>query len=375
MLKILGAVVGLVVVGAGSFFGWANMEVADKLGRTPEAHSEGFPIPYPLSKAEVAALRAERQAAVAAAAPAADEATPAVADAGVPEPEAAEAQPEAQPTEAEAPAAAEAAKDVLEGVNLAAIAKARALERGEHLVKARYACIECHGQDFSGGVMVDDPAMGKLLGPNITSGKGGKTADYEAADWDRIVRHGIKKDGHPGMMPSEDFQRMSDQELSDIIVYLRSRPPVDNEVPAVSLGPVGMVLAATGKLPIAYDMIVDHDTPHAKRPPRAAPDATFGKHLGGICTGCHRPEFNGGPIAAGPPDWAPARNLTPHAEGTKGWTYENFEAAMRKGVRPDGSAVKMPMTLILPYAAKMTDTEMKALWAYISGLPPQPTGE
>ena len=41
--------------------------------------------------------------------------------------------------------------------------------------------------------------------------------DYEPADWDRIVRHGLLSDGRPAAMPSEDFQMMSDQELSDII--------------------------------------------------------------------------------------------------------------------------------------------------------------
>jgi len=371
VLKILGVVVGLVVVGGGAFFGWAKMEIASKLDRTPEAHTVGFPMPYPLSEGELAALRADKAAEAKAA-----EATDAPAEAGTAQPTADGGLPDAPATaEAEAEAEAPAEEDALEGVDLGAIAKRRALKRGEHLVTARYACIECHGKDFSGGVMVDDPAIGKLLGPNITQGSGSRAIGFTPEDWDRIVRHGIKKDGHPGMMPSEDFQLMSDQELSDVVVYILDQPPVDNEVPSVSLGPLGTVLAATGKLPIAYDMIHDHDAPHAKRPPRAKADATFGKHLAGICTGCHRAGLEGGPIAAGPPDWPPARNLTPHADGTEGWTYEQFEAAMRKGVRPDGSQLKLPMTLIIPYAQKMTDTEMQALWAYISSTPATPTGE
>ena len=92
--------------------------------------------------------------------------------------------------------------------------------------------------------MVDAFPIGTLLGPNITTGRGSRAANYRAADWDRIVRHGILSDGRPAAMPSEEFQLMSDQELSDIVTYIRSVPPVDNEVPRISLGPLGKVLVA-----------------------------------------------------------------------------------------------------------------------------------
>jgi len=67
----------------------------------------------------------------------------------------------------------------------------------------------------------------------------GRTAGFQASDFDRIVRHGVKPGGHPALMPSVDFYGMSDQELSDIIVYLRALPPVDSLVPAPTLGPLG----------------------------------------------------------------------------------------------------------------------------------------
>ncbi|MGD8861739.1 MAG: cytochrome c [Myxococcales bacterium] len=357
-LKVLLALLVVVAMGLGGMFLWARSAVASKLAQRIEVHEVDFPVPFPLSEEELAALRAEAKAQAAPEAEAEAEAEAA------PDAEA-EAEPEAEP---------EAAPDPLAGVDLDAIAFERAIARGKHLVEARYACTECHGDNFGGGVMVDDPAMGQLLGPNITTGKGGKTADYTTADWDRIVRHGIKPDGSPAAMPAEDFQLMSDHELSDIVAYLRTVPPVDNEVPPVSLGPLGTVLMATGKLPISAEVIRDHMGDHPRHPPEARPDAEFGKHLAGVCTGCHRPSLQGGPIAAGPPDWAPARNLTPHADGLEGWTYEQFVAAMRQGVRPDGTQLKMPMSLMMPYARKMTDTELRALWAYLQSVPARPTG-
>jgi cytochrome c553 len=248
--------------------------------------------------------------------------------------------------------------------------EAAALERGKHLVEARYGCGECHGQDFGGGVMIDAPAIGRILGPNLTTGNGGVTARFQPADWDRIVRHGIKHDGKPALMPSEDFREMSDQELSDIITFIRSKPPVDREVPPRSLGPVGKVLIATGKLPLSADLIGGESGPHAATPPQAEPTAAFGRHVASTCMGCHREDLGGGPIVGGDPSWPPAANLTPGPEGIGEWSLAQFRTALREGKRPDGSALRPPMSGMMPYAQKMTEVEMEALWAYLRTLPP-----
>src|SRR5690606_29037362 len=221
--------------------------------------------------------------------------------------------------------------------------------------------------------MVDDPAMGSLLGPNLTLGKGGVTRDYTTSDWDRIVRHGIRKDGRAAVMPSEDFLAMSDRELSDIVAYIRSLPPVDNVVPASTLGPVGKILLATGKFRLSVDAI-DHERAHRSDAPPAEETLEFGAHIAQVCTGCHRGSLEGGPIVQGPPDWAPAANLTPHEDGLAGWTFEQFERVMREGIRPDGQRVRAPMTLVTPFAAKMTETELRAIWLHLRSLDPAPTG-
>jgi len=46
-----------------------------------------------------------------------------------------------------------------------------ALERGRHLIESRYACAACHGEGFGGGVMVDDPAIGRIWGRTFPRGK------------------------------------------------------------------------------------------------------------------------------------------------------------------------------------------------------------
>ena len=347
--------VALLVVVLGVGYAWASSTAASVLAQRFEAHTIDFPVPFPLTDTELAALRAER----------------------TPEPEPPPVEAATQETsDATEPSEEVAAPlvDVLADVDLDALALERAVERGRHLVNARYACIECHGDDFGGGLMVDDPMVGSLHGPNLTGGEGSRVADWSVADWDRAVRHGVFPDGAPSFMPAEDYQRMSDRELSDIIAYVRSFPAVSRVVEPPRLGPLGTFLLATGQLPLSVMLIEDHQSAHATAPPEAAPTVEFGRHLAGVCTGCHRADFRGGPIAAGPPDWLPGANLTPHAEGLEGWTFEDFRTVMREFRRPDGTELRPPMTLMQRYIANMTDVELEALWAYLQTLEPQPTG-
>jgi hypothetical protein len=70
------------------------------------------------------------------------------------------------------------------------------------------------------------------------------------------------------------------------------------------------------------------------------------------------------------PDTPPVANLTP--QGALGrWQEADFLRAMRAGVRPDGSAIDpfMPWKTF----ARMSDTELRALWAYLHALPPVPS--
>jgi mono/diheme cytochrome c family protein len=314
VLKIVGVLVAVVFVAAAGLYVWASMATSRQAARTFETHTADFPIPFPIDDEEAASLD-------------------------------------------------------LTGDALQAAARSRAIERAEHLLSARYGCRECHGQNFGGGVMVDSAMLGRFLAPNITLGKGTRTANFTARDWDRIVRHGVKGDGHGAVMPSTDFQNMSDQELSDIVTFIRAQPNVDNTVPAPTFGPVGRVLVATGQLRFPADTLAAN-TGHPVKPPAEEASAEFGKHLANVCTGCHGPDLSGGPILGGDPSWPPARNLTPDATGLQGWTYEQFVTAIADGKRPDGTGLRAPMSSVVPPMAKnMRDVERRALWAYLQSIP------
>jgi mono/diheme cytochrome c family protein len=58
------------------------------------------------------------------------------------------------------------------------------IARGEHLVQAVAHCGYCHGTDFSGDYMINNPGKeGIVVAPNLTSGEGGIGASFTNEGW------------------------------------------------------------------------------------------------------------------------------------------------------------------------------------------------
>jgi mono/diheme cytochrome c family protein len=247
---------------------------------------------------------------------------------------------------------------------------AGALARGRHLAQTR-GCFACHGDDLGGAKVMDDAAMGRLYGPNLTLGRGGLTGDFSNEDFERAIRHGVGADGRGlYLMPSVDFSRFTVEDMADLIAYVRSAAPVDRPSVALRIGPVARALLVAGKIKISAAEI-DHATVRPEVVERQATPA-YGRYVAISCSGCHGSNYSGGKIEIGPPDWPPAANLTPDPSGRlSGWTQADFIATLRTGHRPDGSALNP----VMPRAfAQMDDVELKALWSFFRTLPPVPTG-
>jgi len=258
-------------------------------------------------------------------------------------------------------------------VSVAAVsipASTEAIERGRHIVATR-ACADCHGVDFGGKKVIDDPLAGELHGPNITRGIGGLPADFSDLDYVRAIRHGLSRDGRSFvLMPSLEYADLSDEDLGAVIAYLKTQPAVDRPRGPVSPGPIVRLLILTGEVKLAAEHI-DHAAKRASTVTASA-SADYGKYLAASCTGCHGPNLSGGKIPGAPPDWPAAANLTSHATSrVTRWTEEQFMQTVRTRVRPDGTALNP----IMPAAfAQLTDQELKALWTYLQSLPAIPTG-
>jgi mono/diheme cytochrome c family protein len=114
------------------------------------------------------------------------------------------------------------------------------LQIGERIVRVRNGCIDCHGNNLAGAKIMDNPAMGKMYGSNLTPASLKDWSDTEIA---RAIRHGIGRDGKPlVLMPSHDYINFSESDLKAVIAYLRSIPAVTQANGPIALGPVAKVL-------------------------------------------------------------------------------------------------------------------------------------
>ncbi len=246
------------------------------------------------------------------------------------------------------------------------------LERGRHLVEHVTVCVDCHGDDLGGGVVVDDPALGRIVAPNLTGGAGGLGASLSDADIAGILLTGVKPDGRSALvMPSEDYANLSPRDVAAIITYLRAQPAVDRQMPANELHALGRILVATGQ--INLNTADDVARVASVAPPTEAVTAEYGGYLAHAagCTGCHGPTLSGGKIADAPPDWPPASNIT-RGGVTADWTAADFAATLRTGVDKNGHMI----STIMPWAryGGMTADELNAIWLYIQSLPPAEFG-
>jgi mono/diheme cytochrome c family protein len=240
------------------------------------------------------------------------------------------------------------------------------LARGRYLFASR-GCADCHGADGAGHLFVDGGPDLQLAGPAIAraAGQGSSAADsYRPADWVRTLRHGVKPDGRPvRVMPSEDYNRLTDADLGALVAYVQSLPPVPAREAVIVLPLPARVLYGLGLLQDAVEKI-DH-----RLPPQAPVDEgvsiAHGRYVASMCLGCHGPQLAGGDIPGAPPDWPAAARLAGPGNVMEA-AYadpEVFVRMLKSGQRADGSAIR-----VMPFAAlsQLNDTDARALHLYLT---------
>jgi mono/diheme cytochrome c family protein len=243
---------------------------------------------------------------------------------------------------------------------------AAAVERGKYLFSSR-GCVDCHGENGGGATLAEDDKGLKLAGPNLTAGNP-RMAQYQPVDWVRSIRHGVGADRCPlRLMPSEDYNRFTDDDLASVVAFVRKLPPVTgNESGTVQLPLPGRVIYGFGGTPEAV-MKIDHSLAPST-PVAEGVTIEHGRYVGRMCAGCHGERLAGGKISGAPPDWPAAARLAP-GEGSVMPRYKDadaFVAMMRSGKRADGSTIA-----VMPFGSlrQMSDVDLKALHLYLTSLP------
>ncbi len=240
---------------------------------------------------------------------------------------------------------------------------ATARERGQYLFESR-GCADCHGTAGHGQVIVNEGGV-HVAGPDIT--QGGSTRAYTPDDWTRAVRHGLGPGGRPlRVMPSEDYNRLTDTDLGALVAYVQSLPVGGGATAVVQLPLPARVLYGWGLLDDAADRI-DHQRP-PETPVPEGPTVAHGRYVAQGCVGCHGAALAGGPIPSAPPHWPDAPRLSP-GPGSVIPLYAEFAAfrrLMQHGQRPDGTAVA-----VMPVASlsRLSEVDLQALHLYLRAAP------
>jgi mono/diheme cytochrome c family protein len=205
------------------------------------------------------------------------------------------------------------------------------------------------------------------LTPNIEAGAGNWTDDQFA----RAIREGIGHDGRAlfPMMPYQHLRGMSDEDLASIIVYIRSVPPVRNQVPRTEITFPVKYLIRSAPQPLT-ESVPEPDT---------SDKVKWGKYLlnRSGCADCHTPSSKGQDIAGmklaggvtltSPMGTVTSANLTPDDSGISYYDEALFIQALRTGIV---KARQLNPTMPYSETKYMTDDELKAVFAYLRTVAP-----
>lgn len=252
------------------------------------------------------------------------------------------------------------------------------LVRGEYLVRVQMACVGCHGtyteggplagvnpltSELAGGEPFEFPDTMTLYAANLT-----QLGQWTDEQIETAIRYGLRPDGSGlgPIMPFPLYQQITAQDMSDIIVYLRSLTPVENDIPEAEFVAPGLSRAMFAQM---YGLLFDQDA--AAPAPDFSDPLARGLYLANVssCMHCHgqldMQTFLPTPAPAGLP-WGDLVGASLLPFNLNQYTDEQLDTLLHTGVENDGDiAMGMPW----PSFQHMPETDHQALIAWIRSLP------
>jgi mono/diheme cytochrome c family protein len=266
------------------------------------------------------------------------------------------------------------------------------IAHGAYVVNALAHCSACHGngestnkqelpadpKDLRGGYVLHAGPFGVFYPVNLTSDGETGIGNLSDAQLARTIRHGVTHTGEYAPLMSFAVGPMSDEDLTAVISYLRTLPPIKNTVPKDEWGFLAKALSSR------FNPRMAKAKPYV--PPSDAPSVARGDYLANgpaLCFWCHTPtdptaafaeigiRFSGGaepePDALDESYEVQPPNLTPDPEtgALARYDEQSFIDRFRKvGAISKGSP--MPWDNF----KQMTDSDLKSIFAYLRSLPP-----
>lgn len=251
------------------------------------------------------------------------------------------------------------------------------LENGV-LVFHAAGCASCHGEDLSGGLEMDTP-FGVFHVPNISPDAETGIGRWSDLDFANAMLHGVSPGGkhyYPAF-PYPSYTRMTMTDLRDLKAYLGTFEPVRSDVPEHELAFPYSVRRGIGLWKKRYmdaePIIPDRDLSGA---------ALRGRYLVevlGHCGECHTPRDRfGGPdparwLAGGPNPNGEGRipNITPHESALADWSERDIAYYLESGFTPEFDTVGGSMVKVQENFARLPESDLQAVAAYLKAVPPQ----
>jgi mono/diheme cytochrome c family protein len=210
-------------------------------------------------------------------------------------------------------------------------------------------CTGCHGDNLQGqNVTADDPAYGDMNAPNLTL----TMAKYSDADFEKLLRHGVPKDGRDFFfMPPESYQFLSPEDFAALLAFVRSFKPSGTQLPPIRKGKGFLEEIKEGEIsPAAAQVVRYRNNP----PPDLGPNYERGRQLARMtCTGCHNSALEGYP------------GFTPDLDIAGTYNKAELAELLTSGKGKSKPDLKL-MTQIAKYSfSQLTQGEREAIVDYI----------
>jgi len=239
--------------------------------------------------------------------------------------------------------------------------------KGEYLFNLAGGC-GCHmgpAGFLAGGAEFSGP-FGKVFARNITSDTETGIGNWTEEEIVTAIRTGHTPDGRQlfPIMIYPALSGMSDQDAADLAAFIKTVPPVQNQVPERELnGPVPPFQAPA--------------PPPAVAPTEGVERGKYIVDVAAHCTLCHTPMLpDGSPdftmyLAGGPIEGQISANITPDEEtGIGTWTEQDIVTELHTGMRPNGTQVGGLMAEVLNGGLnKITDSDAQAVAMYLKTVP------
>jgi mono/diheme cytochrome c family protein len=229
------------------------------------------------------------------------------------------------------------------------------LEEGERLARLFSCAYGCHGDDMAGKVMFEQAFFGKLVAPNLTMA----VQNYSDQELEAIIRQGLRPDGSGMMvMPSTQFSGLRDEDLRNILGYIRQAPVVEKDLGRTTLSLIARFFVVQGEFQMEHELKFNPATPDEGEPG----SISTGRYLTRvICSACHGKDLKGGSMDG---------MITPDLQIVKAYSPGEFTTLMRTGVASGERELDIMKDMVDKHLLVMTDAEIADLFQYLQQLEP-----